>query len=36
MSLKYFQEIIKQLLNSVLAGYEELLRPRTDDNTHLS
>ena len=28
LSLKYFQKIIKQLLNSVLAGYEELLRPR--------
>ena len=27
LSLKYFQKIIKQLLNSVLAGYEELLRP---------
>ena len=28
LSLKYFLEIIKQLLNSVLTGYEELLRPR--------
>ena len=28
ISLKYFQKIIKQLLNSVLAGHEELLRPR--------
>ena len=28
MSLKYFPIIIKQLLNSVLAGYEELLKPR--------
>ena len=28
LSLKYFQKITKQLLNSVLAGYEELLRPR--------
>ena len=28
LSLKYFQKIIKQLLNSVLVGYEELLRPR--------
>ena len=28
LSLKYFQKIIKQLLNSVLAGYKELLRPR--------
>ena len=27
LSLKYFQKIIKQLLNSVLAEYEELLRP---------
>ena len=27
LSLKYFQKIIKQLLNSVLAGHEELLRP---------
>ena len=24
LNLKYFQKIIKQLLNSVLAGYEEL------------
>ena len=28
LSLKYFQKIIKQLLNSVLAGYEESLTPR--------
>ena len=28
VSLKYFQKIIKQLLNLVLAGYEKLLRPR--------
>ena len=28
LSLRYFQKIIKQLLNSSLAGYEELLRPR--------
>ena len=28
LSLKYFQKLIKQLLNLVLAGYEELLRPQ--------
>ena len=28
LSLKYFQKIIKQLLKSVLVGYEKLLRPR--------
>ena len=28
LSAKYFQSIIKQLLNSVLAGYDESLRPR--------
>ena len=42
LSLKYFKKIIKQLLNSVLAGYDELLRPRfvlsasaSADNTNL-
>ena len=28
LSLKYSQKIIKQLMNSVLAEYEKLLRPR--------
>ena len=28
LSLKYFQKIIKQLLNLAVAGYEELLRPQ--------
>ena len=29
LSLKYFQKIIKQLMNSVQVGYEELLGPRS-------
>ena len=35
--VRKYKQIIKQLLNSVLVGYEELLRPRfvLSDNTNL-